>query len=83
VLLKWQKNIDLGSFDFLCTKNSFFILLAPKMSFFVKHLPSMSCKNVPLKFLKIIYHIVCTIHQLFALKKILATPQKIDKILPI
>jgi hypothetical protein len=42
--------VALGSFNFLGTKNSFFIFLMLKMGYFVKHLPKISLKNGPIKF---------------------------------
>jgi hypothetical protein len=78
-----ENNVNLGSFNFCCTKNSFFIFLTQKMGFFVKHLPKICFKNVPTHFYKILYHILCTINQLFAWKSFLSTPQEIDKYLSI
>jgi hypothetical protein len=43
-------NVDLGSFNFHCTKNSFFIFLMQKMGFFVKRLAKICCKNRTTKF---------------------------------
>jgi hypothetical protein len=50
VHLGMTNNVDLGSFNFRCTKNSFFIFLAQKMDFFVKRLPRICCKNRTTKF---------------------------------
>jgi hypothetical protein len=38
-------NVYLGSFNFRCTKNSFFIFLVQNMGFFMKRLPKLCCKN--------------------------------------
>jgi hypothetical protein len=50
VHLGMTNNIDLGSFNFLCIKSSFFIFLVQKMGFFVKRLPKKYCKNRTTKF---------------------------------
>jgi hypothetical protein len=50
VHLGMTNNVDLGSFNFRCTKNSFFIFLVQKMGFFVKRLPKICCKNRKTKF---------------------------------
>jgi hypothetical protein len=52
VHLGMGNNVDLESFYFLCVKKLFFILLASKISFFVKHLPKQCCKNGPQQFKK-------------------------------
>jgi hypothetical protein len=44
-------NVDLGSYDFLCTKKSLSIFSA-KMGSFVKHIPKICCKNGPPQFTK-------------------------------
>jgi hypothetical protein len=76
-------NVDLGSFNFRFTKNSFFILLVQKMVFFVKRLPKICCNNRTTKFLMIVYHILCTIHHLFAWKMFYSHPSKKGKYLSI
>jgi hypothetical protein len=76
VYLGMTNNVSLGSFNFRCTKNSFFIFLAPKMVYFVKHLPKICFKNGPTQFYKKLYHILCTIHQLFASKKFSRLPSR-------
>jgi hypothetical protein len=73
----------LGSLNFICTEKSFFIFLLLKMGFFVKHLPKICSKNGPTQFKIILYHILSTIHQLFALKKLYSHPSKKDKYLSI
>jgi hypothetical protein len=51
VHLRMANNIYLGSFNFLCTKNSISILLMLKMGFkFVKHLPTLCFRNTPPQF---------------------------------
>jgi hypothetical protein len=45
VHIEMVNNVDLGSFNFLCTKNSFFIFLMLKKGYFVKHLPKICSKN--------------------------------------
>jgi hypothetical protein len=50
VYLGMTNNISLGSFNFRCTKNSFFIFLVQKMGFSVKRLPKICCKNRTTKF---------------------------------
>jgi hypothetical protein len=45
VHLGMTNNIDLWSFNFCCTKNSFFIFLVQKIGFFVKRLQKIYCKN--------------------------------------
>jgi hypothetical protein len=47
VHLGMANKVALGSINFLCIKNSFFIFLMLKMGFFVKHLPKISFKNGP------------------------------------
>jgi hypothetical protein len=47
VHLGMANKVVLGSINFLCTKNSFFIFLMLKMCYFVKHLPKISFKNGP------------------------------------
>jgi hypothetical protein len=63
VYLGMTNNVDLGSFNFCCTKNSFFIFLVQKMGFFVKPLPKICYKNGITKFYKALYYMWCTIHQ--------------------
>jgi hypothetical protein len=65
VHLGMTNNVDLGSFNFCCTKNPFFILLAPKWVFFVKEVQKVHIKILPSQFYKISYLISCTKHQLF------------------
>jgi hypothetical protein len=72
--LNVHNNVALGSINFLCTQNTFFIFLAPNMVYFVKQLPKICFKNGPTQFYKILYHILCTIHQLFASKKFSRLP---------
>jgi hypothetical protein len=74
--LNVHNNVALGSINFLCTQNTFFIFLAPNMVYFVKHLPKICFKNGPTQFYKILYHILCTIHQLFASKKFSRLPSR-------
>jgi hypothetical protein len=50
VHLGMANKVALGSINFLCTKNSFFIFLILKMGYFVKHLPKISFKNGPPNF---------------------------------
>jgi hypothetical protein len=50
VYLGMEKKVALGSFNFLCLKNSFFIFLMLKMGFFEKHLPKICSKNRPPQF---------------------------------
>jgi hypothetical protein len=69
VPLGMANNVQFGCFPFLGIKSSFFIFLAPKMGSFLKHLPKICFKSVPPYFYKILYHILCTIHHLFAWKK--------------
>jgi hypothetical protein len=76
VYLRMTNNVDLGSFNFHCTKNSFFIFLVQKLGFFVKHLPKVCYRNRTTKFKMIIYHILCIIHQLFARKRLYSHPSK-------
>jgi hypothetical protein len=76
VYLGMTNNVHLESFNFRCTKNSFFIFLAQKMVYFVKHLPKICFKNGSTQFYKILYHILCTIHQLFASKKFSRLPSR-------
>jgi hypothetical protein len=76
VHLGMSNKVALGSINFLCTKNSFFIFLMLKMGSFVKRLPKICFKNVPTHFYKILYHILCTIHKLFALKRIYSHPSR-------
>jgi hypothetical protein len=47
VHLGMANKVALGSINFLCTKNSFFIFLMLKMCYFVKRLPKISFKNGP------------------------------------
>jgi hypothetical protein len=83
VPLGMANNVHFGCFPFLGIKSSFFIFLAPKMGSFVKHLPNICFINVPTHFYKLLYHILCTIHKLFAWESFIDTPQEIDKILSI
>jgi hypothetical protein len=76
VYLGMTNNIDLGSFNFCCTKKSFFIFLVQKLGFFVKCLPKICYKNWTTKFYKTLYHILCTIHQFFCMEKVLYPPLK-------
>jgi hypothetical protein len=75
--------VALGSINFLCIKNSFFIFLMLKMGYFVKHLSKKSFKNGPPQIEIILYHILCIIHHFLHGNSYLDTPQEIDKILPI
>jgi hypothetical protein len=50
VYIGMTNNVDLGSFNFRCTKKSVFIFLAQKLSFFVKRLPKVCYKNRTTKF---------------------------------
>jgi hypothetical protein len=76
VPLEMANNVYFWCFPFLGIKSSFFIFLAPKMGFFVKHLPNICFKNVPTHFYKILYHILCTIHKLFAWKRFYSHPSR-------
>jgi hypothetical protein len=50
VHLRMANKVALVSFNFFCTKISFFIFLMPKMGFFVKRLPKICSKNGPTQF---------------------------------
>jgi hypothetical protein len=50
VHLGMANKVDLGSSNFCCTKNSFFIFLMLKIGYFVKHLPKICFKNGPPNF---------------------------------
>jgi hypothetical protein len=50
VHLGMTNNVYLESYNFRCTKNSFFIFLVQKMGFFVKRLPNICFKNRTTKF---------------------------------
>jgi hypothetical protein len=83
VYLGMTNNFDLGSFNFRCTKKLFFIFLVQKLGFFVKCLPKICYKNWTTKFYQAVYHILCTIHQLFTWKRFYSHLSKNDKIPPI
>jgi hypothetical protein len=67
-------NVYLECFPCIGIKSSFFICLAPKMVSFVKHLPKICFKNGQIQFLKITYHILCTIPLFFAWNKFSSHP---------
>jgi hypothetical protein len=76
VHLGMAKKIALESINYICTKNSFFIFLMLKLSYFVKHLPKISLKNGPPQIQIILYHILCIIHHFFAWKKLSRHPSR-------
>jgi hypothetical protein len=78
-----ENNVHFRCFPFLGIKSSFFIFLALKMGSFVKHLPNICFKNVPTHFIK--YYIIFYAQFASCLlgKGFIATPQEIDKYMPI
>jgi hypothetical protein len=76
VPLEMANNVHLECFTIIGIQSSFFIFSAPKMGSFVKHLPKICFKNGPTQFYRIIYHILCIIHQLFASKKFSRLPSR-------
>ena len=76
-------NVDLGSFHFHCTKESFFIFRVPEMRFFCGEPTNNYCKIGPNHFSKILGHVYCTIDQMVGCKKFWSTSREKDKFPPI
>jgi hypothetical protein len=63
-------------FSFSWHKKFIFHFLSAKNGFFVKHLQKICFKNGTPQFYNILYHILCTIHQFFARKKLSRRPSR-------
>jgi hypothetical protein len=70
------KHCSFWVFCFSWHKKFIFHFLSTKNGFFVKHLPKLCFKNIPRQFEKIVYHILCTINQLFAWKRFYSHPSR-------
>ena len=83
VHLETTNNVAKESFNFPCIKIIFFIFGVPKMSFFVKHMPKISCKIRAIYFLNYYTTFYVQIIKFLPLRSFPYTYFEKDKILPI
>jgi hypothetical protein len=63
IRLGMTNNVDVGSFHFRCTKNSFSIFqVQKKWVIFAKHVPNFTFIIIPTHSSKLLDYFVCTIH---------------------
>jgi hypothetical protein len=83
VYLGMTTNVDLGSFNFCCTKNSFFIFLVQKMGFlwsiYQKYVAKIEQTNFKWYYTIFYAQLTICLHG----KSFIDTPQEIDKYLAI